>query len=264
MLPYVQIPDLPLGPVTLYPFGMLVATAVLLGYWLARRRARAQGLDDVTLAATVNWMLLAGFASAHVFEVLVYHPEEVRQDPLVIIKFWAGLSSFGGFLGGATAAVVVLARRRAPILRYCDAIAWGLAPAWIIGRLGCTVAHDHPGRPTSFFLAVRYPDGPRFDLGLYEMPVALLIAATLWLLGRRERPPGLLLGAMAALYGCARFALDFLRATDVRGADPRYLGFTPAQYLCLALVAVGGVLLWHAARWRPAPAVTPDPSVDAA
>jgi len=264
MLPYVQIPELHLGPVTLYPFGMLVATAVLLGYWLARRRARVQGLDDVTLTATVNWMLLAAFAGAHLFEVLCYHPEDLRQDPLVLLKFWAGLSSFGGFLGGAIAAVVVLARRGAPILRYCDAIAWGLAPAWIVGRLGCTVAHDHPGRLTSFFLAVRYPDGPRFDLGLYEVPLALLMTAAVWLLGRRrDRPPGLLLGTMAALYGCGRFALDFLRATDVRGADPRYLGLTPAQYLCLVVLAVAGVLLWHAAQRRPA-AATPREGANAA
>ncbi|HEY3356733.1 MAG TPA: prolipoprotein diacylglyceryl transferase family protein [Polyangia bacterium] len=265
MLPYIQIPDIPLGPITLHPFGILVATAVLLGYWLARRRTKKVGLDDLVLTAAVNWGLLGGFAMAHIFEVLAYHPEDLRQDPLVILKFWAGLSSFGGFIGGALVAIVVLAIKRAAILRYIDALSWAFAPAWIFGRLGCTVAHDHPGRLTNFVLAVRYPDGPRFDLGLYEVPVAILITAVLWLLGRRERAPGTLVGTMAVLYGLARFGLDFLRATDLRYNDPRYFGLTPAQYGCLALVALGSVLLARAALHRPAPAATqPGESLGAA
>jgi phosphatidylglycerol:prolipoprotein diacylglycerol transferase len=41
-------------------------------------------------------------------------------------------------------------------------------------------------------------------------------------------------------YGVVRFILDFYRAVDVR-----YLGLTPAQYLCFGLVAVGlTALMW--------------------
>jgi phosphatidylglycerol:prolipoprotein diacylglycerol transferase len=263
MLPYIQIPDVPLGPVTLHPFGMLVAIAVLLGYWLARRRARRMGLDDLVLTSTMNWMLLGGFAMAHIFEVVAYHPEQLRQDPLAIVKFWAGLSSFGGFLGATIATVAALAYKRAPILRYIDSLAWAFAPAWIFGRLGCTVAHDHPGRLTDFALAVRYPDGVRFDLGLYEVPLAIVITAVLWLLGRRPQRPGVLVGVMSVLYGVARFGLDFLRATDLAYADPRYLGLTPAQWMCVALVALGAVLLVRS-RGLPLPPERVAPAAAAA
>jgi prolipoprotein diacylglyceryltransferase len=52
----------------------------------------------------------------------------------------------------------------------------------------------------------------------------------------------------AALPYCdtARFALDFWRARDGRGADARYAILTPAQWLCLVLLAVGLAFLARA------------------
>jgi phosphatidylglycerol:prolipoprotein diacylglycerol transferase len=47
-------------------------------------------------------------------------------------------------------------------------------------------------------------------------------------------------------YAPTRFALDFLRAQDVRDADPRHLGLTPAQWLCFLLLGVGAYLYWKA------------------
>ena len=40
MLPYIHVKDLPIGPLTLHPFGVLVAIGVVIGTWLATWRAR--------------------------------------------------------------------------------------------------------------------------------------------------------------------------------------------------------------------------------
>jgi len=69
-------------------------------------------------------------------------------------------------------------------------VALGLAVGWVFGRLGCTTAHDHPGRHTGFLLAVRYPDGPRFDLGLYEFVFTLILTIVLFRYARHPRPAG--------------------------------------------------------------------------
>ena len=45
MIPYVDIPDLPiLGPIGIHPFGVMVAAAVTTGFSLARWRARSSGV----------------------------------------------------------------------------------------------------------------------------------------------------------------------------------------------------------------------------
>jgi prolipoprotein diacylglyceryltransferase len=62
-------------------------------------------------------------------------------------------------------------------------------------------------------------------------------------LNRRPQPEGRILAATCLVYGIGRFILDVWRATDVPRADPRYAGFTLAQYASAALVLFGAALL---------------------
>src|SRR5437764_737218 len=110
-----------------------------------------------------------------------------------------------------------------------DIMAFVFPFAWIFGRLGCALAHDHIGIPSDSFLAVRFPDGPRFDLGLLELLATIAIATIFAGLDRRRRPTGLYLALFFALYGPVRFALDALRT-----GDERYLGWTPGQFASVA------------------------------
>src|SRR5690606_22992064 len=104
---------------------------------------------------------------------------------------------------------------------------------------------DHPGRPSDFFLAVDFPDMPRHDLGLYEFLALLVIFAIVLWFSRKDRPVGFLTGLAAALYGPVRFGLDFLRIEGAAGADPRYLGLTPAHYVSVLIFALGVGLIWR-------------------
>jgi phosphatidylglycerol---prolipoprotein diacylglyceryl transferase len=99
VLPYIDLPELKLGPIPIHWFGILVATAVLVGISLARWRAPRHGLDRDRLESFINWMLVGGFLGAHVFDSLFYHPGEVLRRPWSLLFIWEGLSSFGGFLG---------------------------------------------------------------------------------------------------------------------------------------------------------------------
>src|SRR6516162_8859420 len=98
MIPYIHVPDLQLGPVHL-PFGMLVATGVLVGTTVTTRRARSLGYDLVKLNSFVTWMLVAGFVLSHVLDEIFYHWEDVLKRPWSLLMPWEGLSSFGGFVG---------------------------------------------------------------------------------------------------------------------------------------------------------------------
>jgi prolipoprotein diacylglyceryltransferase len=66
---------------------------------------------------------------------------------------------------------------------------------------------------------------------------------------RRPRPPGAVIAWLALLYAPARFLGDFLRNTDLPGADVRYAGLTFAQHCCIALAGIG---ILFAARVRRA------------
>ena len=97
MIPYIHVPDLHLAGLTLHPFGLLVATGVIVGTWLATRRARQRGVNLDLLNSFITWMLVAGFIGGHVLDEIFYHPAEIAKRPYSLLFLWEGLSSFGGF-----------------------------------------------------------------------------------------------------------------------------------------------------------------------
>ena len=186
-------------------------------------------------------MLIGGFAGAHLVDRLVYFPAETIADPLSLLRVWESLSSFGGFLGGTVAVLLFLRRHAASdsAWKYVDSFAYAFPFAWVLGRMGCFVAFDHPGRPTGFVLGQVYRDGiVRHNLGLEEAIYTLFIAGLFLVLGRRARFPGFFLGLFMLLYAPFRFGVDFLRLIDAR-----YGGLTPAQYGSIALALAGAAIL---------------------
>lgn len=257
----------------IHPFGVLVATGILVGAWFLQRRAKQLGLDHDETSSMITWSLAIGFVFAHVFDVVAYDPEKLLTQPWVLVDpRHFTISSFGGFIGGLAGIIIWCKRNKKPFLPFGDAMAFGLIVGWCFGRTGCFVAHDHPGMPTHFFLAVNYPDPnnpgqfiPRLDLGLLEMLMSLPLVISFQIAFRKVRRVGSYLAAACIYYAPVRFVLDFLRETPAHGGDVRYFGLTPAQYGAILVFATGVVLALRVRKLPPgalttAPAV-PSPAV---
>jgi phosphatidylglycerol:prolipoprotein diacylglycerol transferase len=249
VIPWFEPPALHVGSATIQAFGVVVVLGVILAVRVAARAARRQGLDPRPILDFAPWGVAAGVLAGHAVHLLAYHPEELC-DPARVFRFWEGLSSYGGLLGGVVAALAWFRLHRVRLSDYGDPLALGLATGWGVARIGCFLVHDHPGSLSSFPLAVRFPGGARHDLGLYEALVLLALAAILAALSRRRWLEGRLLALLGVTYGTARFLLDFLRARDLPYVDPRHLGLTPAQFASVAVVAWGA---WSLSRHPAAP-----------
>lgn len=265
MIPYFPQPGFHLfGPVTVHAFGAIVAVAVLTGWRMAVARARTKGLDTELFQDLLVYVVLSGFVVAHLYSVLAYFPREAMEDPLLLLKFWEDISSFGGFAGGLLGLWLFFRFKARDAdasarLRYLDVIAYVFPFAWAIGRVACTAAHDHPGTVTMFPLGIslkspeaqayiaffyreagRSADLPQpaalakmafHDLGWYEfLYMSCLMVPAFLALDRKPRPPGFFVIAFPLLYVPARFFLDFLRI-----GDARYCGLTPGQYAGIAV-----------------------------
>jgi len=246
VIPYLAHPTLDLGFYTLKAFPVLVLSAIVVQFEVTVRRAPRVGISRDTATSLIAWAIGLGLASAHVFDVLTYFPERLRADPLELFRVWGSLSSTGGMLGGL-AGLYLVARnkglRGAELVGFFDVVAFALPFTLALGRLGCALQHDHLGLASHHWLAVAFPDGPRFDLGLLEFLWVAAVAACFLALDRAPRRPGFWMAAFFALYAPVRFGLDFLRT-----GDATYLGWTPAQYLAVAAtLAAGG---WLVRTWR--------------
>ncbi|MCB0326507.1 MAG: prolipoprotein diacylglyceryl transferase [Bdellovibrionales bacterium] len=248
MIPYVQIPIPKIFGFQIEAFGILVALGFFLGDYLARKRAEKVGLSQQVIHTSFLFCIFFGIFGAHLVHFLAYEPETLLNDPLSFFNFRVGLSSFGGLLVAGIAIFVYLKWKKIPFLPYADTICFGLLPGWIIGRLGCFTAHDHPGQKSDFFLAVKYPGGARHDLGLYEAMVLACISFALYQVAKKMDVRSIFSGFYFAFcliaYGLTRFFLDFLRATDLAFSDARYYHLTPAQYFCIFAMGLGLYLMF--------------------
>lgn len=230
-----------LGAHELTPFGPLLAIGVIVGLRRCRTLATQRGLPLAHLDALTTAVLVLGFAMAHWVSLVFYYPEQVIARPWSLLVFTSGLSSVGGFVGGALGFAWICRRRALAPRQWADVLAYGLLVGFTIGRIGCSIVHDHPGAVSdSIFAVAPWPDGSRrWDLGLVEATVLVGVTFVVHVrIDAARLAPGRLTAALAILYGTGRFALDFLRAEDVR-----YGGLTTAQLACLAFVAAGLLLL---------------------
>ena len=248
MIPYLEVSPIPLGPVELQPFGLLIAVGILVGYVSLTRRVASTGQDPRPVPGFVFWMLALGLAGAVVLK-LVYAPDFLHAlvtDPRGLWRRAGGIASFGGLFAGLAGGLFYLWRaglKPAAMAGYMDALAFVFPRAWFFGRMGCALTHDHPGARTQSWLGVRYPDGVRYDLGLLEVLFVLACLAAFQALDRRRRPRGFYLGLFLLVYGIFRMGLDLLHENPVR-----YLGLTVDQYMSAMAAVCGGVLLTAASR----------------
>lgn len=246
VIPYIPHPTVEIAGYPLTAFRVLVLAAVLTQFWLVVRFAPRFGVEVRRAGNLCIWAIGLGLVSAHVFDVIAYFPERLAEDPLALLYFWGSLSSTGGMLGGLLGLLIVMrVGRSAPdeIWRFLDLCLFALPFTLTLGRLGCALQHDHLGRASDHWLAVAFPAGPRFDLGLLEFLAVSAISALFLVLVRRPRPAGFFVGAFFLLYGPSRFVLDALR-TD----DARYFGWTPAQGLMVLAMVVGVSILARISR----------------
>jgi phosphatidylglycerol:prolipoprotein diacylglycerol transferase len=284
-IPYIKLQEIPLplglpSPLdSIKPFGILVATGVYVGSVLAMRRAKQRGLDQEKMSTFILYVVGIGFIGAHVFDAIFYTPEKLLSDPLYLFKLWAGLSSYGGFLGSIIGVFVYKwVKKDDDVFGYVDTICSCFPLAWVFGRAGCASVHDHPGRETSHWLGMQYnhpgvhqkgtwgllydPSQTvgRFDLGFIEMVLTIPLATAFMILWRQKpRAYGFYAGWQCILYAPVRFVLDFFRVEEGGGldADPRFLGLTPAQFACFGLAAIGLYVL-KLSKQYPAPATWSD------
>jgi phosphatidylglycerol:prolipoprotein diacylglycerol transferase len=256
VIPWIETPTIAvLGAVVDLP-AVLAVAGVLLALAMSRRGARLAGLSPRRAVDAMAMVLLSALIFGRVAEV-IYYPDWLAADWWVLLPWRGGYASIGVFLGTGVA-LGVLCRASAPETRwrYFDV----LVPAALLGaavvRVGCFLGHHHAGRLTNLPLAVAYPGGPRFDLGLCEALLLLAIFGTCaGLSGRRRAKPGQIAVTGVTAYAFGRFALEFLRGHDLesigRRSDPRYLGLTLVQYATVAIAALGVAWLCRHRRRQP-------------
>ena len=215
--------------------------AALVGLWLFDRERRRSGLPDQSIDAAI-----AGLVGGLVGAKLVWALEHAgRQGAFLdLLLSRGGLSWYGGFAGGLIAGLMLLTRRRIPLVPVLAAATPALALGHAIGRIGCFLVGDDYGVPSDLPWAVAFPEGlpptttPVHPTQLYEMAALLAVAWMLSRWRRQQRPDRFVLGGYLVAAGAVRFLIEFLRIRE-----SLFGPFALAHALSLLAVTAGVLLI---------------------
>lgn len=260
-----------IGPLAVRWYGLSYVVGFILAALVMRELNKrwnvgltTDDLLDIVLVAVVGLVL-----GARLGYVLFYGVGAYWSEPLSVFAFWDGGMSFhGGLVGILVAGAFIAWRKGVPALRLFDMGAVGAPLGLLFGRLANFVNGELWGRVTDApwgMVFPRAPGGlPRHPSQLYEALLeGLVLFIVLWLLSRRKRGDGLLIGTMVALYGVFRIFVEYFREPDIQ------LGFiagglTMGQLLSVPMVAVGVWLVWRATRHADTSEDSADDAVESA
>jgi phosphatidylglycerol:prolipoprotein diacylglycerol transferase len=238
------------GPLSIRWYGILMATAMAVGLWLAYREAKRRGSDPDDLLKTSELALLGGLIGARLYYV-AFNWEYYSQFPAKIIAIWeGGLAIHGGLISGLLLGGAYAWWRRLPLAQYLDIVAPSLALGQAIGRWGNFFNEEAFGTPTTLpwklYISPRhrplhYAQTEHFHpTFLYESVWDLVVFGLLVVVLRHrlERARGSLFLAYVGLYSVGRFLVEGLRTDSLMLGPIRVAQLVSGIAIAAALVGL--------------------------
>jgi phosphatidylglycerol:prolipoprotein diacylglycerol transferase len=242
------------GSWTVRSYGVLVATAVMVGYFVARREVvRANIITSEVFERFFLWTMVGGFVGARVYYILFSDLTYFLAHPAEIPAIWhGGLALHGGLIGGLVAGILFVRRYGLPFWRLADILAPAIILGQAVGRLACLFNGDAFGKPSNLPWAIIFtneaapaPLGvPLHPTQLYEFLWDLLVFTLIWRLRNRRLREGRLFLTYAALYSVGRALIEPFRGDQLTVT----LFHTPLPIAVLTSLLVLGLsvaLLWR-------------------
>ncbi len=236
-----------LGSLTIHWYGIFIATAVLLGFLLARRLGRHFGMNMSHFEEFLIYAVPIGAVGARIWYVL-FNLEVYLSDPITILYVWqGGLAIHGLVLACVGFAVIYCRWRRISFWRFTDAATPALLMGQAIGRWGNYANQEAYGRLTDLPWAMYIAGGYRHPTFLYEFIWNLAVVGLMLLFIFRRKPlPGQVFALYLAGYSSGRLWIEAFR-TDSLMLGP----FRVAQLVSIAMIIAGiALFLWSRKRWK--------------
>lgn len=234
-----------IGSFTIRWYGVMIATAVLVGLWLAGREGVRKGFTKEKIYDIAFYVIFAGIFGARIYFVLFSDLSYSLAHPLKILAFWeGGLAIHGAIIAGVIVAIWFTWKEKISFWRWVDTLAPSLILGQAIGRIGCFLNGDAHGIPTTLPWGLVYsadspagqmfPGQPLHPTQLYEMILNLLIFGVLWKLRKKNFFDGFIFLLYVVLYSSIRVFVENFRADKLT-----YFGnISTAQTLGIAAIAV--------------------------
>ena len=258
-------------PVPIFSYGVMLGSSMVVGWFLALRLAKQDGIPSEQAGAIYMWTAVWAIAGARVLYVITEWQEFSNPIDIILLNK-GGLVAYGGFIGGTLASWYGCRKRKISLLRWADVSAPSVVLGTAITRVGCLLYGCDYGRRTDLPWGIRFPPEapawqdhvahfgldkssplsfPVHPTQIYETLAGLSIFALLMILRRVRKFSGLVFVVWVAGYGVLRSIIEIYRGDSDRGTVGP---LSTSQFIGLvSLVAAGSLLFFLIKRYRADP-----------
>ncbi|MBQ7817701.1 MAG: prolipoprotein diacylglyceryl transferase [Oscillospiraceae bacterium] len=234
---------LEIGPLTIYIYGILIATGLLLAVIYAWKRCHQFGVKENDLTDGILWIVPLAVVCARLY-YCAFEWEQYRADPVSILFIWnGGLAIYGGVIGAAIGVVVHCIVKKIKIPALLDLVALGFLIGQCIGRWGNFFNREAFGATTDSFLRMGLFNT---ETGAWEYHHPTFFYESMWnlvgfvllhFLSKKRKYDGQIALGYVAWYGLGRAFIEGLR-TDSLYWGPFRVSQMLAAISCIAAVVV--------------------------
>jgi phosphatidylglycerol:prolipoprotein diacylglycerol transferase len=268
-------------PLPIYAYGVMLGTSLIVGWFIAMRLARQDGIPEQDAATIYMWAAVWSIIGSR---LLWFITDPAPKSLLDLLMVWqGGLVAYGGMIAGFFASWYGCRKRGIELLRWADVSAPSVVLGTGITRIGCLLFGCDYGAPTDRPWGIRFP-GPNpaaihqvFPAGgphgspawqhhvdalhlpasaltslpvhptqIYESLAGILLFLLLMFIRRHRTFSGQVFLGWVLGYGILRPLIEIVRDDDDRGVYLKELfrnGLSTSQIIGIVSCVLGLVLL---------------------
>ncbi|EKU48503.1 prolipoprotein diacylglyceryl transferase [Staphylococcus massiliensis] len=249
-LAYIDPIAFSLGPIQVHWYGIIIASAIAIGYFIAQKSADKVGYKEDDLLNMIILSVIFAILAARIYFVIFQFPYYMKH-PVEIPMIWkGGIAIHGGLIGAFLTGLILCKQKNYSPLQIGDVVAPSIILAQGIGRWGNFMNHEAHGGPVSrsFLEGLHIPnfiiENMKID-GTYYHPAFLY--ESIWdVLGfiilialRKHLKIGETFFLYLIWYSFGRFFIEGLRTDALMIADL----IRVAQLVSLLLIIIGIALI---------------------
>ncbi|NJR38436.1 MAG: prolipoprotein diacylglyceryl transferase [Leptolyngbyaceae cyanobacterium CSU_1_4] len=261
-----------IGPLPIRWYGLLIASAVLIGVSLSTYLAKRRGVNPDLISDLAIWLVVAAIPCARLYYV-AFEWDSYASRPAEILAIWhGGIAIHGALIGGTLASLLFAKLNKISFWVLADLVAPSVILGQAIGRWGNFFNSEAFGRPTDLPWKLYIPPAQRpGDYTQFEYFHPTFLYESLWNLGvfailltlffRGLKPNhrlknGTLILTYLLAYSLGRFWIEGLRMDSLMLGPLRI-----AQLVSLLGIVLGGAgLFWLYKMRRSLPdVISPTP-----
>ena len=245
-----------LGGLTVYWYGIILATGFLLGVLYCLKRSKEFGVTEDQILDGLFIVAPVAIICARIY-YCIFNWSEYADNPISCLYIWeGGIAIYGSLIGAILMTIVYTRWKKLPLKPILDLVSLGFVIGQFIGRWGNFINREAHGAVTDSFLRMGLEDSagnityyhPTF---LYESLWNFVGFVFLHFYIKRRKYDGQIFTMYVAWYGLGRAIIEGLRT------DSLYLfgtGIRVSQLLAAVSCAAATALLIYRLSKRPDPA----------